>query len=98
MVNSFKLGPSSLTGSVASIISQFFARKKTENEKCKIDRCYQCIKTCDVKNTPYCITKALINAVKGNIKEGLVFCGSNVEKVKEIVSVKTLMNELVCEL
>ena len=72
--------------------------KKTENEKCKIDRCYQCIKTCDVANTPYCITKALINAVKGNIKEGLVFCGSNVEKVKEIVSVKTLMKELVCEL
>ena len=72
--------------------------KKTENEKCKINRCYQCIKTCDVANTPYCITKALINAVKGNIKEGLVFCGSNVEKVKEIVSVKTLMKELVCEL
>ena len=72
--------------------------KKTENEKYKIDKCYQCIKTCDVANTPYCITKALINAVKGNIKEGLVFCGSNVEKVKEIVSVKSLMNELVCEL
>ena len=38
--------------------------KKTENEKYKIDKCYQCIKTCDVANTPYCITKALINAVK----------------------------------
>lgn len=72
--------------------------KKTEIEDCHIDKCYQCIKTCDVKTTPYCITKALINAVKGNLNEGLVFCGSNVEKVKEIISVKDLMNELVCEL
>ena len=56
--------------------------KKTENEKYKIDKCYQCIKTCDVANTPYCITKALINAVKGNIKEGLVFCGSTCRKSK----------------
>ena len=71
---------------------------KTENEKCHIDKCYNCIKTCNVATTPYCITKALINAVKGNLKEGLVFCGSNVKKVKEIVSVHDLMNELVCEL
>ena len=56
--------------------------QKTENEKCHIDRCYNCIKTCNVATTPYCITKALINAVKGNINEGLVFCGSNVDKVK----------------
>ncbi len=72
--------------------------KKTENEKCYIDKCYNCIKTCNIANTPYCITKALINAVKGNINKGLVFCGSNVEKVKEIISVHDLMNELACEI
>lgn len=72
--------------------------KKTENEKCNIDRCYNCIKTCDVANTPYCITKALINAVKGNMDEGLIFCGSNVEKVEKIVSVHELINELVSEI
>ena len=72
--------------------------KNTEVEKAKIQKCYNCIKTCNVANTPYCITKALINAVKGNMKEALVFCGSNVDKVKEIVSVHTLMSELVSEL
>ena len=72
--------------------------KNTEKEKCKIDRCYQCIKTCNVVNSPYCITKALINAAKGNMKDALIFCGSNVDKVKEIVSVKSLMNELVSEM
>lgn len=72
--------------------------KQTEIQKSKIEKCYNCIKTCDIKNTPYCITKALINAVKGNLEEALIFCGSNVEKIKEIVPVKTLMNELVSEL
>ena len=71
--------------------------KQTESEKCKIDKCYNCIKTCNVINSPYCITKALINSVKGKIDDGLIFCGSNVGKIKEIVSVHDLMQELVCE-
>lgn len=68
--------------------------KQTENEKCKIDKCYNCIRTCNVASTPYCITKALVNAVKGNMDNALVFCGSNVDKVKEITSVHELMQEL----
>ena len=71
--------------------------KQTEKEKCKIDRCYNCIKTCDIKNTPYCITKALVNAVKGNMENALIFCGSNVDKVKKIVSVHDLIQELISE-
>lgn len=72
--------------------------KKMENEKCKINKCYNCIKTCNVATSPYCITKALINSVKGNLDEGLIFCGSNVSKIREIVSVHDLMQELVCDL
>ena len=72
--------------------------KLTENGKNKIERCYNCIKTCDVKNTPYCITKALINAAKGNMKDALIFCGSNVDKIKEIVPVRVLMRELVSQM
>lgn len=69
--------------------------KNTESEKCKIDKCYNCIKTCNVATTPYCITKALINSVKGNMENGLIFCGSNVDKVNKIVSVHELIQELV---
>lgn len=72
--------------------------KKMENEKCKIDKCYNCIKTCNVANSPYCITKALINSVKGKLDDGLIFCGSNVDKIKEIVSIHDLMQELVYQL
>ena len=69
--------------------------KLTQEGKCKIDKCYNCIKTCNVANTPYCITKALINSVKGDVEQGLIFCGSNVDKVDKIVSVHDLMKELV---
>ncbi len=69
--------------------------RQTEVEKAKIDKCYNCIKTCDIKETPYCITRALINAVKGNLDKALIFCGSNVYRIKEIMSVHDLMNELV---
>ena len=79
-----------------AINNQFI--QKEETQKSKIEKCYGCIKTCNVKDAPYCITKALINSVKGNIEKGLIFCGSNVYKIKEIVSVHDLMNELVCEL
>lgn len=60
----------------------------------KPTKCLGCIKTCNPKETPYCITKALINSVTGNLDEGLIFCGSNVSKIHEIVSVKELMDEL----
>ena len=76
-----------------AINNQFI--QKEETQKSKIEKCYGCIKTCNVKDAPYCITKALINSVKGNIESGLVFCGSNVYKIKEIVSVHNLMQELI---
>jgi len=69
--------------------------KKVEQERAKIDRCYGCIKTCDVRSSPYCITKALVNAVKGNMDEALVFCGSNAYRIDKIVHVHDLMQELV---
>lgn len=68
--------------------------KQTEEEKVKISKCYNCIKTCDISKTPYCITKALINAVEGNMDNALVFCGSNVDKIKQIVLVHDLIKEL----
>lgn len=73
-----------------------FARK-LQDQNIAINRCLGCLRTCNPSNTPYCITDALIEAVKGNIDEGLIFVGSNVHKVDKIVSVKSLMTELVEE-
>lgn len=71
--------------------------EKVEKEPIKPEKCLGCIKTCNPQETPYCITKALINSVTGNLKEGLIFCGSNVSRIDKIVNVKELMNELVTE-
>jgi nitronate monooxygenase len=60
-------------------------------------RCYGCLKPCEPAVTPYCISKALIEAVKGNLDEGLIFTGSNAYRLDKIVTVKELMNELVKE-
>jgi nitronate monooxygenase len=58
---------------------------------------YRCLKTCIPPQSPYCIADALIKASKGILNEGFVFVGSNVHRVKEIVSVKHLIAELVKE-
>lgn len=71
--------------------------KEVEENGCKVNKCWLCIKKCDPKSTPYCITEALIQAVKGNLDKGLIFVGSNVYKVDKITSVKNLMSELVTE-
>jgi nitronate monooxygenase len=71
--------------------------KQVEEKGCKVDKCYLCIKECNPKETPYCITEALIQAVKGNLDKGLIFVGSNAYKVDKIISVKELMSELVIE-
>jgi nitronate monooxygenase len=59
-------------------------------------RCiYKCLKSCNYPDTPYCIGMALVNAQRGNLNSGFVFCGSNVWRVNKIVSVQELMDELV---
>lgn len=55
--------------------------------------CAGCIKTCDPAKTPYCISHALIEAVKGNLEEGLFFCGAEVERVDQITTVAQALEE-----
>lgn len=71
--------------------------KTVEGERIPVKKCYDCLVTCDPKTTPYCISKALIEAVKGNISNGLIFTGSNGYRLNEIITVKKLMKELVQE-
>ena len=58
---------------------------------------YRCLKTCDPNTAPYCIAKALFNAVSGDIDNAVVFAGSNAVKVNKIVSVKEVMDDIVSE-
>lgn len=60
-------------------------------------RCVKCIKPCHPPTTPYCISEALINAVSGDVENGLVFAGANAWRVDTIVSVHDLVKELMGE-
>jgi NAD(P)H-dependent flavin oxidoreductase YrpB (nitropropane dioxygenase family) len=55
---------------------------------------FQCIKTCDVSSSPYCIISALFSAFKGNFEGGFAFAGSNAYRATKIQSVKELFAEL----
>lgn len=68
--------------------------EETKNGLKPITRCYQCLKGCKAKDIPYCITKALVNSVKGNVDEGLIFCGADVWKQNKMQSVKEVIDEL----
>ncbi len=69
------------------------ARGETRPSSCP----YNCIKTCKVETTPYCIMRVLYNAFKGNLNSGYAFSGANAWRTKAIVSVETLINELKAE-
>ncbi|WP_138202794.1 NAD(P)H-dependent flavin oxidoreductase [Haloimpatiens lingqiaonensis] len=68
-----------------------------KNENLPIDKCYRCLSHCNPKTAPYCISKALINSANGNLDEGLIFCGENAYRLKEIVPVKDLIQTLLIE-
>lgn len=73
-------------------------QRLNKGEKFRPERCNLCLKACPHGDlTPYCISRALIEAVKGNWEDGLFFCGANVGRVDRIVTVKELMNEIMEE-
>lgn len=58
-----------------------------------VEHCYQCISGCVPTETPYCITRALINAVEGDTENGLLFCGENAWRCDKIEHVADIMRE-----
>lgn len=58
---------------------------------------FDCIRTCDISHSPYCIMLALYNAFKGKLRNGYAFAGSNAWRAERIESVKELMMTLKVE-
>jgi nitronate monooxygenase len=58
---------------------------------------YKCLITCDADRANYCIADALLNSYRGRLDQGFPMCGQNVYRVKSIVSVSDLMQELIQE-
>ena len=79
-----------------AVHSSFLASVKEGLKKPK--QCaFNCIRTCDVVNSPYCIMLALFNAFKGRLDNGYAFAGANAWRAEKIETVKNLFNSLVEE-
>lgn len=83
-------------GLPARAVNNDFIRS-LKNGKIASKRCINCLKTCNPKTTDFCISDALIESVKGNVESGLVFAGSNIDRINEIVRVKDIISSIVEE-
>lgn len=55
---------------------------------------WKCLKTCKMNQSLYCIADALMKAKIGDLTNGFSFAGANAYRIKQIVSVKELMESL----
>lgn len=55
---------------------------------------FHCLHKCGVTDIPYCISKALINAVNGDTENALLFCGSNAYRATHIEHVDDIFSEI----
>ena len=73
-------------------------KRLESGEKFRALKCNNCLTACKKgDNIPYCISRALIEAVQGNVEDGLFFCGENVHRIERIVTVEALMKEILEE-
>jgi len=75
------------------VVKNEFTRKVAA-DALKIRSCYRCLKGCNPKVAPFCITEALIDAVNGDTENGLIFVGTNGYKIDHISTVKDVIESL----
>lgn len=68
--------------------------EKTEKSPGRISRCFRCLQHCDPLTAPYCITRALIRAARGQVEDGLLFCGYNAWRCERMERVKDVIEDL----
>lgn len=85
-------------GMPARAVNTPLLKRLKEGKKFPPELCNGCLTGCKKGDlTPYCISRALIEAVKGNIEDGLFFCGENAWRINEILSVEELVKAIITE-
>lgn len=74
-----------------AILNPFMKRAK--EGQIPHEKCHLCISACKGADTPYCITDALVNAVKGKVDDALLFCGANAYRATHLEHVRDIMEE-----
>ena len=71
-----------------------FMKQVEEGGKIPHSPCHRCLAKCSPADIPYCITDGLIEAVKGNVEKGLLFCGAKAWRAEKIDTVREAVQEL----
>ncbi len=79
------------------VIGSDFVDRINNGETRPIKCPWKCLKSCDFRKVPYCISEILHNSSQGKLDVGFSFAGSNAYRTTEIVSVKELFEELIEE-
>lgn len=72
-----------------------FTEKLLSGKINPVQKCKRCLKFCKGN---FCIMTALENAQQGNLKDGLVFIGESLAKIKQLMSVKEIFQALLKEI
>lgn len=75
-----------------AILNPFMKRAK--EGQIPHEKCHLCISACKGADTPYCITDALVNAVKGKVDDALLFCGANAYRATHLEHVGEILREM----
>ena len=71
-----------------------FTELISDDKKVKIKKCYDCLKNCSYR---FCTLDSLLTSMDGDCENGLVFAGARVHEIKEILPVKTIINNIMRE-
>ncbi|WP_449602951.1 NAD(P)H-dependent flavin oxidoreductase [Paenibacillus sp. Marseille-Q9583] len=71
-----------------------FTERISDDAKLKITKCSNCLKVCSHR---FCTMDSLLTSLRGDVKNGLVFAGSRVHEIKEILSVQQIIDNLMYE-
>jgi len=76
-----------------SIFNRFLQEANDGQRRPRVCK-HNCIRSCNPKTTLYCISEALLEAFRGNLKDGFAFVGSNAGRINKISTVKEIFTEL----
>lgn len=88
---------SSPVGLPGRVIDSPFVQRINNGETKPFKCPWKCLKTCNFKEAPYCISQILYASSQGRLNEGFSFAGSNAYKATKIQSVEQVFSELKAE-
>ena len=84
----------STVGLLGRAIRNEFTDLISDDAKVKIAKCHDCLKVCSHR---FCTMESLLTSLRGDVRNGLVFAGSRVHEIKEILSVQQIFDNLARE-